>query len=41
MGHSECTELSGNLRRDIYVSDAQEDDVGKGVEIAESTGAIF
>ena len=40
-GFLECTEFGGNLRSDIEVSGLQEDQVGIGVEGAESTGAIF
>ena len=35
------TESDGNLRRDIEVSDAQEDHVGEGIEGAKSTGSIL
>ena len=41
MGLLECTEVGGNRRRDIEVSGAEEDHVGKGVEGAESAGAIL
>ena len=41
MGLLECAEFGGNLRRDIEVSNAEKDHVGKGVECAESTGAIL
>ena len=41
MVRSECTEFGGNLRRDIEVSGAEEDHVGKGVKSAESTGSIL
>ena len=35
------TESCGNSCRDIQVSDGKEDHVGKGVESAESTGAVL
>ena len=35
------TESGRNLRRDIEVSDAQVDEVGKGVQRFKSTGAVF
>ena len=41
MGLLECAESGGNLLRDIEVSNAEKDHVGKGVEGAESTGAIL
>jgi hypothetical protein len=41
MGLLECAKFGGNLRRDIEVSNAEKDHVGKGVEGAESTGAIL
>ena len=37
----ECTEFGWNLRRDIEVSGAEENHVGKGVKGAESAGAIL
>ena len=36
-----CTEFGENLCRDIEVSGLHEDQVSKGVEGAESPGAIF
>ena len=41
MGLLECAKFGENLRRDIEVSNAEKDHVGKGVKGAESTGAIL
>ena len=37
----EGMESVGDVRRDIDVSDGEKDHVGKGVEVAESTGSVF
>ena len=41
MSDSHCTESGGNLRRDIEVSDAQVNEVGKGIQRFKSTGSIL
>ncbi len=41
MSDSYCKESGRNLRRDIEVSDAQVDEVGKGIERFKSTGSIL
>ena len=37
----QCAETDGDLRRDIHISDGEEDHVGEGVESAEAAGAIL
>ena len=41
MSDSYCTESGRDLRRDIEVSDAQVNEVGKGIQSFKSTGAIL
>ena len=36
-----CTKMTRDLRRDIDITNSQENHVGKGVKIPESTGAIL
>lgn len=40
-GLSDCTELAGDLRRDVEVSCGQMDHVGKRLQLSEAPGAVL